>query len=202
MTIIQKDVGIVNDEARMIGFPATLSAVSEQLFSAGIGAGLGRDDDGNIVKLWERFGGKAVVESGSIEEEEAKAAKAESGEDAIQIVGDLLYAVHLISAAEALAFARRKNMNLADVFNVVGTSAATSKPLVEFKDELSNPAKEPKSGQKTVNEVLESLNGVIAAAKKSNTPLFLTQAALVRLTEAKAQGWGDKGASIVGRLWK
>lgn len=202
MTIIQKDIGIVNDEARMISFPAPLSAVTEQVFTAGIGAGLAKEDDGNIVKLWERFGGKAVVESGSVEDEEALAAKSEGGEDAIKTVGDLLYAVHLVAAAEALAFARRKNMNLDEVFNVVGTSAATSVPLVSFKDELSHPSKfEPKAGQPTVAQVLESLKKVIASAKRTNTPLFLCQAALVRLTEAAAKGWGDKGASIVGRLW-
>lgn len=202
MTIIHKDVGIVNDEARALHFPAPLSSITEQVLAATIGAGLGKEDDGNAIKLWERFGGKSIVESGTIEEEEKKAQAFEGGEDAIKTVGILLNAVHTASAAEALAFARNKGMDLDDVFNVVGTSAATSKPLVAYKDELSWPSKiAPKAGQPTVNEILKDLKHVMAEAKRTNTPLFLTQAAEQRFAEAAAKGWGDKGGSIIGHLW-
>lgn len=202
MTIIHKDVGIVNDEARALRFPVPLSAVAEQLFTAALGAGLAREDDGNLVKLWEGFGGKSVVESGTIEEEEKKAQAFQGGEDAIKTVGMLLNAVHLVSAAEALAFARHKEMDLDDVFNVVGTSAATSKPLVAFKDELSWPNKfEPKAGQQTVGEILKDLTHVLSEAKRVNTPLFFTQAAQQKFAEAATKGWSNEGGSIIGKLW-
>ncbi|WVW81780.1 hypothetical protein I302_103777 [Kwoniella bestiolae CBS 10118] len=73
MTIISKDIGIVMDESRLLGFPAPLCSVTEQVFTAGIGAGLAREDDGCISKLWERFGGQPIAEKGSVEEEEEKA---------------------------------------------------------------------------------------------------------------------------------
>jgi 3-hydroxyisobutyrate dehydrogenase-like beta-hydroxyacid dehydrogenase len=202
MTIIYKDVGIVNDEARALRFPAPLSGVAEQLFTAALGAGLAKEEDGNLIKLWERFGGKSVLESGTVEEEEKRAQAAQGGEEVIKVVGDLLNAVHTVSAAEALAFARHKGMDLDEVFNVVGTSAATSKPLVAYKDELSWPDKfEPKAGQPTVAQVLDDLTHVLKEAKRVNTPLFLTQAAQQRFAEAALKGWGDKGSSIIGHLW-
>lgn len=202
MTIIYKDVGIVNDEARAIQFPAPLSAVTEQVLTATIGAGLAKEDDGNAIKLWEHFGGKSILESGTIEEEEKKAQAFEGGDEAIKTISDLLNAVHTASAAEALAFARQKGMDLDDVFNVVGTSAATSKPLVAYKDELSWPGKfEPKAGQPTINQILEDLKKVMIEAKRTQTPLFLTQVAEQRFMEAAAKGWGDKGGSMIGQLW-
>jgi 3-hydroxyisobutyrate dehydrogenase-like beta-hydroxyacid dehydrogenase len=69
MTIIAKDVGIVMDESRLALFPAPLCSVAEQVFSAAIGAGMGREDDGRIVKMWEQYGVPKVEEQGSEEEE-------------------------------------------------------------------------------------------------------------------------------------
>ncbi|OCF59669.1 hypothetical protein L486_02341 [Kwoniella mangroviensis CBS 10435] len=77
MTIISKDIGIVMDESRLLNFPAPLCSVTEQVFTAGLGAGLAREDDGCISKLWERFGGKPIAEQGTIEEEELKAKELE-----------------------------------------------------------------------------------------------------------------------------
>ena len=73
MTIIAKDVGIVMDEARLETFPAPLCSVAEQVFTGALGAGLFREDDGNVVKLWERFGVPSVMDTGSEKEEVEKA---------------------------------------------------------------------------------------------------------------------------------
>lgn len=201
MTIIHKDAGIVMDEAKLAAFHAPLSAVAEQVFTAALSAGLGKEDDGNVVMLWERMGGRSVAEQGSPEEAEKEALKP-GGEEAIKTVAALLNGVYVVAAAEALAFARRKGMDLNDVFKVVGTSAATSQPLVRFKDELSWPDKHtPVSDQPTVAATLASLNSVLGEAKRVNTPLFLTQAAQQVFTVAANKGWEHEGASIVGRLW-
>lgn len=73
MPIIVKDVGIVMDEARLNSFPAPLCAVAEQVFTAAMGAGLGKEDDGNVIKLWERFGVPSSLDEGTEEEEIEKA---------------------------------------------------------------------------------------------------------------------------------
>lgn len=62
------------DEARSLGFPMAVSAAVEQLVTAGLGAGLGREDDSRISLLWERsFGVPRLEEEGS-EENEVEAA--------------------------------------------------------------------------------------------------------------------------------
>ncbi|ORX34751.1 NAD binding domain of 6-phosphogluconate dehydrogenase-domain-containing protein [Kockovaella imperatae] len=73
MTIIAKDVGIVMDEARLHCFPAPMCSVAEQVFTAALGAGLAREDDGNVVKLWSRFGVPHEYETGTDAEETDKA---------------------------------------------------------------------------------------------------------------------------------
>jgi 3-hydroxyisobutyrate dehydrogenase-like beta-hydroxyacid dehydrogenase len=65
MPIIVKDVGIVMDEARLNLFPAPLCAVAEQVFTAAMGAGLAKEDDGNVIKLWERFGVPSSIDQGA-----------------------------------------------------------------------------------------------------------------------------------------
>lgn len=201
MTIIHKDAGIVMDEAKLAAFHAPLSAVAEQVFTAALSAGLGKEDDGNVVMLWERMGGRSVAEQGSAQEAEEEAQKP-GGEEAIKTVAELLNGVYIVAAAEALAFARRKGMDLDDVFKVVGTSAATSKPLVQFKDELSWPEKHsPAPDQPSVATTLARLNAVLGEGKRVNTPLFLTQAAQQVFTVAASKGWEHEGASIIGKLW-
>lgn len=74
MTIAAKDVGIVNDEAKLLGFPAPVSAATEQLLNAALGAGLAKDDDGLVIKLFYKMGVPSVEEKGT-EEEEAEKAK-------------------------------------------------------------------------------------------------------------------------------
>ena len=74
MTIISKDVGIVMDDARLQTFPAPMCSVAEQLFVGALGAGLARDDDVNIVKMYDYFGVPPSLETGT-EEEEIERAK-------------------------------------------------------------------------------------------------------------------------------
>lgn len=73
MSIIAKDSGIINDEARLLGFPSPMIATAEQLFTAAIGAGMTREDDGLLIKWYEKFGAPSVAETGTEEEEAAKA---------------------------------------------------------------------------------------------------------------------------------
>lgn len=91
MTIIYKDSGIVNEEARLLAFPAPMSSAAEQLFTAAIGSGMSREDDGLLVKLYERFGGVVVAEQGSEEDsiaaaQELKITPAQVGQ--VSVVGE------------------------------------------------------------------------------------------------------------------
>ncbi|KAL7418744.1 hypothetical protein Q5752_006427 [Cryptotrichosporon argae] len=191
ITIIHKDSGIVMDEARSYGLYAPVSAAAEQVFSAALGAGLGRIDDGCVNVLWERFGGKPVAQRVT-NFDPAEQAKAE------ETVTALLEGVHLLSAAEALVFARRKKMDVNAVYDVVSKAAAAS-------NMLSTRGRRILAGDRSVHSPLRVLHArvskVIEEAKKTNTPLFLATAVHQALTLAVQNGWSDEDDSAVVRLW-
>ena len=56
--IFVKDVGIVLDFGREQRFPLPLSAATHQMFLAASGAGLGREDDSQVIRVYEAMAGK------------------------------------------------------------------------------------------------------------------------------------------------
>ncbi len=61
--IFVKDVGIVLDFGREQRFPLPLSAATHQMFLAASGAGLGREDDSQVIRVYEAMAGKDSEES-------------------------------------------------------------------------------------------------------------------------------------------
>jgi 3-hydroxyisobutyrate dehydrogenase len=55
--IFVKDMGIVQDMARAERFPAPLSAVALQMYLAAAGAGMGRDDDSSLARVYAQLSG-------------------------------------------------------------------------------------------------------------------------------------------------
>ncbi|MCS6780490.1 MAG: NAD(P)-binding domain-containing protein [Geminicoccaceae bacterium] len=58
--IFVKDLGIVLDAGRGLRFPLPIAAAAHQLFLAAAAAGLGREDDSAVVKVYERLAGIVV----------------------------------------------------------------------------------------------------------------------------------------------
>jgi L-threonate 2-dehydrogenase len=58
--IFVKDLGIVLDGGRELRFPLPLAAAAHQQFLAAAAAGLGREDDSAVVKVYERLAGIEV----------------------------------------------------------------------------------------------------------------------------------------------
>lgn len=58
--IFVKDLGQVLDAGRELRFPLPLAAAAHQLFLMAAAAGLGREDDSAVVKVFERLAGIAV----------------------------------------------------------------------------------------------------------------------------------------------
>ncbi|WVQ93674.1 hypothetical protein IAU59_000750 [Kwoniella sp. CBS 9459] len=381
MTIITKDIGIVMDEARSLGFPAPMCAISETLFTMAIAAGLIKEDDGLVSKVWEKFSGVPIAEKGTVEEEEERAKELEikptsgaqagkvlvvglgamglpiaqslvkngvdvvgydanssavehftqqggkaaqdldgagtdrdtvllvvntakqaeevlfgldgrglvtslpknsliiicstippseasriqtlldthqsghqlidapvsggpsraikgdlsifaSGKDEalsraypvlstlstsagnanlhfipgglgsgskVKLVNNLLAGIHLAVAAEGLAFAKYKKMDLDKVFQVVRGGAASSYMMIDRVPRMFEEKPDVYSPTKTF---VKDLSIVLTEAKKVNTPLFLGQAAAQQFTRAVSEGWGDDDDSSVGRLWE
>lgn len=55
--IFVKDMGIVTETGRSLRFPLPLSAAAQQQFTAASAAGLGREDDSAVIKVYERLAG-------------------------------------------------------------------------------------------------------------------------------------------------
>jgi len=55
--IFVKDLGIVQDIARAERFPAPIAAAALQMYLASAGAGMGRDDDASVARLYAQISG-------------------------------------------------------------------------------------------------------------------------------------------------
>ena len=55
--IFVKDLGIVVDSARRMTFPTPLASTALQMFTMAASAGLGREDDAAVIKIFERLAG-------------------------------------------------------------------------------------------------------------------------------------------------
>lgn len=60
VNIFVKDLGIVLDQARALGFPLPLAAAAHQLFLAAAAMGHGGRDDAFVIRVWEALAGIAL----------------------------------------------------------------------------------------------------------------------------------------------
>ena len=60
VNIFVKDLGIVLDQARALGFPLPMAAQAHQLFLAAAAAGHGAADDAFVIRVWEALTGIAL----------------------------------------------------------------------------------------------------------------------------------------------
>jgi len=58
--IFVKDLGLVLDTGRALRFPLPLTGAAHQLFLMAAAAGLGREDDAAVVKVYEKLAGISV----------------------------------------------------------------------------------------------------------------------------------------------
>jgi len=58
--IFVKDLGIIEDMARAARFPVPMAAAALQMFLMTAGAGMGRDDDASVARLYARITGTAL----------------------------------------------------------------------------------------------------------------------------------------------
>ena len=63
--IFVKDLGIVQDMARSARFPVPMAAAALQMFLMTAGAGMGRDDDSSVARLYAQVTGTSLPGSQS-----------------------------------------------------------------------------------------------------------------------------------------
>ena len=117
---------------------------------------------------------------------------------AVKLVNQLLCSVHLVAAAEALAFAGGLGLDPAAVLDIVSKGAANSWMLEDRGPRLL--AADPPV-RSTVDIFLKDSSLVSAAARACGLDANVLFAAADRFREASARGWGRHDDSTVIRTY-
>ncbi|OAA65197.1 3-hydroxyacid dehydrogenase/reductase [Niveomyces insectorum RCEF 264] len=178
IAIATKDAGIITGEARRTGFVAPLSNVVENAYFNAIARGYGPDDDSSLLRLYTTGLEYAPPLPSALANLPAK--------DRLQFVVNLLQGIHLITAAESLAFAKHVGLDLdqmLDLFvNAAGGTAMLTAHGASIVAALRNgKAASGWAAESTADGTLESivagLEASLDVAQQIKAPLYLgTQA--------------------------
>lgn len=171
LTIILKDTSIITSEARRIGFPTPLSSAAEQVYFAGLGKGYGPDDDSGMIRVYTEGAGKV----GPV------ASTAQPDEEKLTLVVNLLRGIHLASAAECIAFAKRLGLDLDQVLDLCLNAAGGSVMLDGVGPEILSifgSASASQQGTESLPKLAQELQDAIDEAQRLKVPVFLGSQAL------------------------
>ncbi|KAI0389175.1 NAD binding domain of 6-phosphogluconate dehydrogenase-domain-containing protein [Xylariaceae sp. FL0594] len=177
ITIILKDAGIITSEAARAGYPTPMVGTAEQVYFSSLLRGWGADDDSSLIRLYSE-GAPENKWSPLSDEEKAKK---------LELVKQLLKGIYLCGTAESLAFAKRCQLDLNQVYDLCVNAAGGSKVFEAAGPEImkvleTNELGEAASGD-SLQDVDEKLQEALAEGQKLRMPLFLgTEASnLIRL---------------------
>ena len=199
ITIILKDAGIITAEARRAGFPALMTSTAEQSYFSGVGKGFGPDDDSSLVRLYTEGKGKVGPVAGI----------AQTDEEKLALVVDLLKGIHLASAAESLAFAHAVGLDLDQVFDLCINAAGGSKILQIHGPAIIKALREGTAkngwaaaeGESTLSVFAEKLGAAVAEGQRLKVPLYLGNQALGLITQVLRSGPSSLAAGSVVKAW-
>ncbi|KAJ8125743.1 hypothetical protein O1611_g7894 [Lasiodiplodia mahajangana] len=197
ITIILKDAGIITSEALRAGFSTPMTGTAEQVYFSSLARGYGADDDSSLIRLYS----EGLEGSVSLLPEEDKARK-------LALVRGLLRGIYLCGTAESLAFAKRCQLDLDQVYDLCINAAGGSKVFETVGPEIINlfRGKETvtEAGGESLQDVAAQLHEAIAEAQHLKMPLYLgTEASnLIRLAlqHSRDQSQALPRAAIA-KLW-
>lgn len=128
---------------------------------------------------------------------------AEDPSAALQLVLDLMLGVNLVAAAEAIAFARYLDVDLAMFHRLVSDAAGASKVFIHkglemIEGRIGDKAPE---GSQTLDEAVAQMEKVVQKARDLHCPLHLGNAALEKLLMARRHGLGGEASTSVIKLF-
>ncbi|CAJ2503168.1 Uu.00g105620.m01.CDS01 [Anthostomella pinea] len=196
LTIILKDSGIITSEAGRTGFPTPMTSTAEQVYFSGLGRGYGPDDDSSLIRLYTEGKGKIGPVKGLAVDDEAKLA----------LVLALLKGIYLCSAAESIAFAKRCNLDLDQVYELCMNAAGGSKMFETVGPEIMKLCRgeKPSTVGENLRDAAQKLQDAVLEAQRLKAPVFLgTQALnLVRLALQHAPQEAEKlPSAMVAKVW-
>ncbi|KAF2022017.1 3-hydroxyisobutyrate dehydrogenase mitochondrial precursor [Aaosphaeria arxii CBS 175.79] len=174
VTIILKDTSIITSTARLVNFPASLSTIAEQVYFSAVDRGWGANDDAGLVRLWTS---EPVANIQSTLSDEDKKAK-------IDLVISLLTGIHLVAAAESIAFAKHVGLPLAQLYKLAVDAAGGSAMFKSLGPNIIEIL-EGKGGEtSSLNSYLNRLKEAVGAAQSIRSPVYLGSGALNLLVAA------------------
>ncbi|KAI1463933.1 NAD binding domain of 6-phosphogluconate dehydrogenase-domain-containing protein [Daldinia caldariorum] len=166
LTIILKDTGIITSEARRAAFPTPMTNTAEQVYFSCLGRGYGPDDDSSLIRLYTEGKGKTGPVKGLAENDKSKLA----------LVKALLRGIYLCSAAETIAFAKRCNLDLDQVFDLCVNAAGGSAMLQTVGPEIIKLARGEQvsvGDSQGLAEHAQQLQEAIEEAQRLKVPVYL-----------------------------
>jgi len=166
VTIILKDAGIVTSHAKTHGFPLPLANEAEQLYIQGVAAGLGREDDSGLVRLFLPPPGSSI--------------KAQNANITSDTIADVLAGIHLASSRECTAFAKHVSMDGDLIYDIITKAAGASEQYSNIVPQLKNT----NGGLKSVKEagaVATRLEAALQKASLIGQPMPMASAALQQI---------------------
>lgn len=186
---------IITNSARLSQFPVPLSSIAEQVYVSGLSHGYGPDDDAGMVRMYYPNPiSKATSPTTMAPEFKSKATN---------LVISLLRNIHLCAAAEAVAFARRLNVDMAQFYELVNAAAGGSSMFkIKGVEMIEGIKKAGLPVDRTLNDATNELSAVVQEARNLDCPLYLGAAALGILHQANHSGWGKDSDSSVIEVWE
>lgn len=122
LAIIHKDTVIVTDAARKNQFPVAMANTAEQIYWAGINAGMLRDDDAKTVQLFlPKSQGDLVAKC-----VDADANMSSNHGISKDTIVDLLNGIHLASSVEGMAFCQKLGIDEKVMCEIISKAAGWS----------------------------------------------------------------------------
>jgi len=164
--------------ARLLNFPAPLCTIAEQVYFAGIHSGWVTHDDASLVRHWTSEPVSSIQTALSPEEKEAK----------LELVVGLLVGIHLVAAAESIAFAKYVGLPLPQLYELAVEAAGGSTMFKEFGTKMISVL-EGKSGEEAdanlIGDRLAKLRRAVEEAQTLKIPLYLGSSALTLLLQTE-----------------
>ncbi|KAF2751928.1 oxidoreductase-like protein [Sporormia fimetaria CBS 119925] len=181
--IIMKDTGIITSTSRLLSYPTPLVTAAEQVYFSAADRGYTPNDDAGLVRLWTET---PVTDIQSTLSDQEKS-------DRLDLVVQLLTAIHLVSAAESIAFADHVGLPLQQLYELASEAAGGSAMFKEFGPRMIEVL-EGRGEDVKIGSHLDGLKSAVEEAQKIKCPLFLGGAALnVLLAAGKGGEVGLKG---------
>ncbi|KAI2601986.1 NAD binding domain of 6-phosphogluconate dehydrogenase-domain-containing protein [Hypoxylon sp. NC1633] len=197
LTIILKDTSIITSEARRSGFPTPMTSTAEQVYFSGLHRGYGPDDDSSLLRLYIEGRGKIGPVQGLIKSDASKLA----------LVVALLKGIYLCSAAEAIAFANKCNLDLDQVFDLCINAAGGSTILATVGPDiikLCRGKELSKEKGESFEKLAQQLQEAVEEAQRLKVPLYLGGQALSLTRLALQLGpvtSGETARAVIAKVW-